>query len=143
MMNTPVTTRFRYPYEEFAEHMRAMKMVQAWEYTARFGHLGNAQTARANCARVVEYFSDSYPNPKEAVFKADIFLSIYDYIGRNVAHLSRKDLMERLESGMLSVDQALLRAVHHVFTVAAQPASVDPKKVLALALAFKLIGTAV
>jgi hypothetical protein len=142
MMNTPVAQRFGYSYEEFAGHLRAMKMVRAWEDTSRFGHLGDAQTARAHCARVVEYFSDSYEDPKEAVFKADIFLSIYDYIGRNAARLSRKDLMETLEGGMLSVEPALLRAVHHVFTVAAQPASTDPKKVLALALALKAIEPA-
>jgi hypothetical protein len=129
--------RFGYPYEEFLDHVRAMRTVREWEYTSRFGHLGSAQTSRANGARVVEYFSDSYEDQKEAVYKADLFLSIYDYIGRHAPLFARKNLVERLEDTLLSVDPALLRAVHFVFSVGSSPAKVDAKKVLALAKAFK------
>jgi len=116
-----------------------MRTVREWEYTSRFGHLGSTQTCRANNARVVEYFADSYADQKEAVQKAEVFLSIYDYIGRNAALFSRKDLMEAAEGGVFSVDQALLRAVHFVFSAAARPASVEPRQVLALAKAFRAI----
>jgi hypothetical protein len=130
---------FRYPYEEFADHIKAMTMVQAWEETSRFGHVGTAQTSRANISRVVEYFSDSYEDAKEAVQKADMFLSIFDYLGRNEALFLRKDLMERAPGGLLLVEPALLRAVHYVFTVASRPGSVDPKKVLNLARALEAV----
>ena len=129
--------RLCYPYEEFADHMKAMRTVREWEYTSRFGHLGTDQTSRANSARVVEYFFDSYVDKKEAVHKAELFLSIYDYIGRHQDLFSQKGLMEKLESGPLSVETALLRAIHHVFTVIPRPAEVEPKKVLALAKAFQ------
>jgi len=130
---------FRYPYEEFADHIKAMTMVQAWEETSRFGHLGAAQTSRANISRVIEYFSDSYPDPKEAVEKAEMFLSIYDYLGRHAVLFARKELIERSPGGVLLVEPALLRAVHYLFTVASRPASVDVKKVLNLAKAFDAV----
>src|SRR5579864_7192205 len=75
-LSTSVDLRFRYPYEEFMDHVRAMKTVRDWEYTQRFGHVGTSQDSRANSARVVEYFSDSYSDSKEAVRKAELFLSI-------------------------------------------------------------------
>jgi len=139
MSKTSLAPTWRYPYEEFADHLKAMPMVQRWEYTARFGHLGSAQTSRANIARVVEYFSDCYPHPKEAVWKADVFLSVYDYIGRHAALFAKKGLLETLESGTLSAEPALLHAVHYVFTLPVRPESVPPKKVLALAQALREI----
>ena len=98
MVKMAVELRLRYPYEEFADHLRAMKTVREWQYTSRFGHLGKLQTSMANSARTVEYFSDSYPDQKEAVRKAEVFLSINDYIARHAALFCRKDLMEELET---------------------------------------------
>ena len=138
-LKTSLALRTGYPYEEFADHIKAMKTVREWEYTLRFGHLGKDQTSRANNARVVEYFSDSYESPKEAIRKADLFLSIYDYIGRHAAFFSRKDLMEKVDSSLFVVEPTLLRAVHYVFTAAARPEGVEPKKVLGLVKAFKEI----
>src|SRR5579872_2473885 len=54
-LNTSIDLRFSYPFEEFMDHVRAMKTVRDWEYTLRFGHVGAAQNSRANSARVVEY----------------------------------------------------------------------------------------
>jgi hypothetical protein len=139
MVKTSVELRLRYPYEEFADHLKAMKTVRQWEYTSRFGHLGRAQTSLANSARIVEYFSDSYQNQKEAVHKAEVFLSIYDYIGRHAALFSRKGLMEEADDGLFSVEPALLRAVHLLFTAADQPTGIIPKKVITLAKAFQEI----
>jgi len=119
------------------DHVRAMRTVRDWEYTQRFGHLGSAQNSRANGARVVEYFSDSYSDQKEAVRKAELFLSIYDYIGRNAAFFCRKGLVEELASSLLSVDPALLRAVHFVFTLSDKPQNIHLKRVWNLARAFK------
>lgn len=137
MSRTSQVLGLRYPYEEFADHVKAMKTVREWEYTSRFGHLGAAQTSRANAARVLEYFSDSYEDQKEAVHKAQVFLSVHDYIGRHVTLFARKGLLEQLEDGLLSVDPALLRAAHHIFTIRAEATRLDPKRVLALARAFK------
>jgi hypothetical protein len=128
---------FAYPYEEFLDHIKAMRTVREWEYTSRFGHLGSAQTSRANSARVLEYFSDCYDEQKEAVHKAELFLSIYDYIGRHAVVFSRKDLLEDVDGNLFSVDRSLLRAVHFVFTAVARSADTDPKKVIILAKAFK------
>jgi hypothetical protein len=139
MVKTAIELRLRYPYEEFADHLRAMKTVREWEYTSRFGHLGRIQTSMANSARIVEYFSDSYPDQTEAVRKAEVFLSINDYIARHATIFSRKNLMEELEVNAFSADPALLRAVHYVFTAADRPASIFPKKVVSLAKAFQEI----
>src|SRR5213595_3447403 len=95
MVKTAVELRLRYPYEEFADHMKAMKTVRQWEHTSRFGELGGSQTSRANNARVLEYFFDCCADQTEAVHKAELFLSIYDYIGRNASLFSRKGLLER------------------------------------------------
>jgi hypothetical protein len=127
---------FRYPYAEFAEHVRAMRTVRQWEYTWRFGHLGSAQTSRAHSARVLEYFSDCYKDQLEAVFKAELLLCICDYIGRHRPFFASKQMVEAEGGSLFSVDSGLLRAVHHLFTTSAQPSAVDPKKVLALAKAF-------
>ena len=139
MVKTAVELRLRYPYAEFADHLRAMKTVREWEYTSRFGHLGRVQTSMANSARVVEYFSDSYQDQKEAVRKAEVFLCIYDYIGRHANSFARKALIEELESSHFVVDPALLRAVHHIFTVSPRPEIIAPKKVINLAKAFQEI----
>ena len=127
-----------YPYEEFAGHMKAMRTVRTWEHTSRFGHVGKEQSSRANNARVVEYFFDSYQDKREAVHKAEVLLSIYDYIGRHVDLFTKKGFVEILEGGPFSVESALLRAVHHVFTVVERPSCVDPKQVIALATAFEI-----
>src|SRR6266705_2600733 len=110
-LKTSLASRFHYSFEEFVDHIKAMRTVREWEYTSRFGHLGNEQTSRANSARVVEYFFDSYIDKKEAVHKAELFLSIYDYIGRHQELFSQRALMEKLDSGPLSVDSGLLRAI--------------------------------
>jgi len=125
------------------DHVRAMRTVRDWEYTQRFGHLGSAQNSRANSARVVEYFSDSYSDQKEALRKAGLFLCIYDYIGRNASFFSRKGLVEELASCLLSVDPALLRAVHCVFTLSDKPENIHLKRVWNLARAFKELEPAV
>src|SRR5437899_3238050 len=139
LSQTSAPPRLRYPYEEFADHIRAMKLVRQWEYTARFGHLGESQTSQANNARVLEYFSDCYDDQKEAIHKAELFLSIYDYIARNASLFSRKRLLDR-DAENFSADPALLRAVHHIFTVAESPANVPAKGVLHLARAFQRIS---
>src|SRR6476620_6317800 len=131
VFKTGLEVTFAYPYEEFAGHMRAMQTVRTWEHTSRFGHVGKEQTSRANNARVVEYFFDSYTDKREAVQKAEILLSIYDYIGRNAELFITKGFVEILEGGPFSVESALLRAVHHVFTVVDRPSCVDPKQVIA------------
>jgi hypothetical protein len=131
------TESFRYPYEEFADHVKAMRTVREWEDTCRFGHLGRDQSSRANSARAVEYFADTYQNSKEAIYKAGIFLSIYDYIGRHERFFLRHSLMERSGGELVLVEPALLRAVHLAFTGTTPGASVNPKKVLALAKAIK------
>ena len=126
-----------YPYEEFVEHLKAMKTVREWEDTSRFGYVGKAQTSRANNARVVEYFSDCYDDRHEAIRKAELFLSIHDYIGRNAAVFCRNRMLEELAAGYYEVHSALLRAVHHAFTLSRASDSVAPEDVLNLARAFE------
>jgi hypothetical protein len=133
---------FRYSFEEFTDHIKAMRTVRQWEYTSRFGHLGKVQTSRANSARVLEYFSDSYQDRKEALYKAELFLSINDYIGRHAEVFARKDLVEELAGNEFSVRLELLRAVHYAFSVSPQAADLPPKKVLALARALGRIDEA-
>jgi hypothetical protein len=140
VFNTLPELHFRYPYEEFADHIKAMRTVRQWEETSRFGYVGNEQTSRANSARVLEYFSDTYSDRREAVFKAGLFLSIYDYIGRHVEQFSKKDWVEKLEGGLFSVESGLLRAVHFAFTNSDRPETTDPRKVVNLAKAFKELG---
>jgi hypothetical protein len=141
-LNTSLLSQFRYPYEEFNDHVKAMKTVQKWEHTLRFGHLGREQTSRANSARVLEYFSDSYTDQKEALHKADLFLCMYDYIGRNALLFSRKALLEQTANGLFSVEPALLRAVHFAFTVPDRPEEISPKRILNLARAFRELDPA-
>jgi len=66
-----------------------------------------------------------------------LFLSIYDYIGRNAGFFCRKGLLEELATSFLSVDTALLRAVHFVFTLPGKPEQIPHKRVWNLARAFK------
>jgi len=141
-VNTYSAQQIWYPYEEFSDHLKAMKTVREWEDTSRFGHVGKAQTSRANNARIVEYFSDCYADQCEAVRKAELFLCIHDYIARNAAIFSRKEMVEETGSGQYAVDPALLRAVHHAFTAPGQPENLAPKKVLTLARAFEQIQPA-
>jgi hypothetical protein len=136
-VNTTAPPIYRYPYEEFADHIKAMRTVSEWEYTSRFGHLGHEQTNRARSARVLEYFSDCYDDQKEAVHKAGLFLSIHDYIGRNVDYFRRKGLVEEEDGGVFLVEPNLLRAVHHAFTARAAAANIPPKRLLALTRAYQ------
>lgn len=130
---------FFYPYEEFSDHIKAMKTVQRWEHTSRFGAVGHVQSSRANNARVLEYFSDCYPDQNEAVHKAELFLSIYDYIARNASLFGRKNLLER-QGSTFSVEGSLLRAVHHIFTACPEPVIVPTRRVIYLARAFDRIA---
>lgn len=114
-----------------------MRTVKEWEYTSRFGHLGTAQTNSARSARVIEYFTDSYQDQKQAIYKAGIFLSIHDYIGRHVALFIRKGMVEEVESGSYLVEPNLLRAVHYTFITAGERAVIPPQKILNLARAFQ------
>jgi hypothetical protein len=136
-LKTSLALRSGYSYEEFADHLTAMRMVRSWEYTSRFGHVGSSQTSRANNARVVEYFSDSYQDQKEAVLKAELFLSICDYIGRHAGLFISKKFIDKLPGGQLVVEPALLRAIHHVFSSGLSPTSRDPRRILMLAKAFE------
>src|SRR4030095_10537699 len=126
MSHTSWPSRFAYPFEEFCDHMRAMKTVREWEYTSRFGQLGKNQTKQANNARVVDYFCDCYQDSAEALRKAEVFLSVCDYFARNSEVFTKRGLVEDEGHGLLSVDPALLRAVHHVFTSAASSLAGDP-----------------
>src|SRR6266478_333978 len=96
-LKTSLAQKPGYPYEEFADHLKAMKMVREWEDTTRFGHLGNDQTNRAHIARVLEYFSDSYETQAEVIFKAEVFLKICDYLGRHSEEFSTQNLSETME----------------------------------------------
>lgn len=129
--------RFPYPYDEFAGHVKAMKTVREWEYTSRFGFLGKDQTHKANASRAIEYFSDCYDDLKEAYYKVDVFLSVYDYIGRHESLYLKYDLLEKGADGTVLVEAGLLRAVHHAFTALSDGEDANPKKVLALATAFR------
>ena len=122
------------------DHVRAMQTVRNWQYTQRFGHVGAAQDSRSNNARVLEYFSDSSADHREALHKAELFLSIYDYLGRNAAFFAKKGLLERLDRGLLSVEPALLRSVHFVFTNStAAPNPIPPRKLVNLARSFQAL----
>jgi hypothetical protein len=127
--------RFPYSYEEFAGHLRAMKTVREWEFTSRFGYVGQSQTTQANTSRVIEYFTDSYTNPAEALHKAEMFLSISDYLVRYAEVFGKRKLIDREADGSMSVDSALLRAVHYLFTSVSRPAEVEAGKVMDLARA--------
>jgi hypothetical protein len=140
MSATALEQQFRYPYEEFAESIKAMPLVRRWEYTSRFGYVGTAQNSRANNARVVEYFSDCYSDSKEALYKAELFLSMCDYLGRHAAVFTRKQLLEIEANGVMSVESALLRAVHSLFLIAADPTNTNPKKLLPLVRALQDIA---
>lgn len=118
------------------DHVRAMKTVQQWEETTRFGHLGRDQTSRANTSRVLEYFSDCYADPREALFKAELFLSIYDYIGRHASVFVKKGVVEELGNNLFSVDRSVLRAVHFAYTLSNRPLKISAKSILHLARAF-------
>ena len=140
-VKTSLAPQFRYSYEEFMDHVRAMRTVQEWEETMRFGHVGKHQTSRANNARILEYFSDSYDNQKEALSKAEVFLSISDYIGRNAGFFSKRRLLEDQGNGLLRAEPALLRSVHFAFTTAERTDELSPKKIWNLARAFRELET--
>ena len=140
-MKTSLAAQFRYPFEEFMDHVRAMRTVQEWEETVRFGYVGRHQTSRANNARVLEYFSDSYADQKEALLKAEVFLSISDYIGRNAAFFSKRRLLEDQGNGLLRAEPALLRSVHFAFTRPERIDEVSPKRISNLARAFRELET--
>ena len=142
MANTASTSLYHYHYEEFKEHLKAMRTVREWEYTSRFGEVGRAQTSWANNARVVEYFSDIYSDSKEAIQKADLFLRMHDYIARHAAALGNTRMIEQSNPDDLAVDPALLRAVHHLFTSSSRPSSIEPAKVLVLAKAYEQVERA-
>lgn len=142
MSDTTLALRFRYPYEEFADNIKAMRMVRHWEDTSRFGHLGTAQTSRANSARVLEFFLDSCPDQKEAVYKAEVFLLICDYLARHTPIFARKGMVDLEEGSVISAEPALLRAVHYLFTAGARPPITHPKKVLSLARALNVVSHA-
>ena len=133
---------FQYPFEEFHDHVKAMKSVRGWEHTTLFGELGTAQTSRTNSARVIEYFSDCYPDIKEIGHKSNCFLQIHDYVGANVKLFTKRRLLEMRDKNLALIDCALYRAVHFLFTSDSIPSICTtgrPELVADLAEAFKAI----
>ena len=112
-------------------------MVRGWEFTNRFGHLGPAQTSHANSARILEYFSDCYADRREALRKAELFLSIHDYIGRNAEIFCTSKLLDTIGADRYEIEPALLRAVHFAFTTPGVPDDFTPKRIVLLAKAFE------
>jgi hypothetical protein len=141
-MPSPSTgLRFSYSYEELVDHLSAMRTVCEWEETRRFGHVGTGQSTVSHVARVLDYFSDSYENLDEAVFKAERFLAICDYLARNRELFSREAMIETEGQGDFAIDTALLRWVHNFFTSGARAASAGAEKVVFPAKAFKTLQT--
>ena len=136
-MNAATGQDILYSYEEFADNLKAMDMVRGWEFTNRFGHLGDAQNSQANSARIVEYFSDCYGDWREAFRKAEVFLSIHDYIGRNAGLFCSSKLLDEIAADRYEVEPALLRAVHYAFTTPGVPQDFTPKGIILLAKAFE------
>jgi hypothetical protein len=131
--------KFPYPYEEFAQHLDAMKQVQKWEDTVLFGNLADRNPSSANSARIIEYFNDTYSDAKEVIQKSNCFMQIHGYIGKHLHFFKRKGLLWPGEKGMTTIDRNLFRAVHFIFTeqkISIKPDEVDAKKVFILAKAF-------
>src|SRR5262245_58711504 len=138
-MSTAKASRYWYPYEEFADNMRAMRTVRQWEYTWKFGYLGHSHDNKAEIARTLEYFSDSYLDRAEALCKAELFLTICDYVALHASFFSSQGMIDTEVEGELCAESALLRAIHHVFTALAGARGTDPNKVLNLARALKAL----
>jgi hypothetical protein len=138
-MSTAIASRYGYPYEEFVDHMRAMKTVRQWEFTWRFGYLGPSRDNQAEVARTLEYFFDSYADQTEALFKAERFLSICDYTALHVSFFAGRNLVETEADGSVTAEPALLRAIHYIFTALASPRGTDPRKVVDLARSLKAL----
>jgi hypothetical protein len=137
-MTTAATARqFRYTFCEFLDHLKAMHMVRQWEYTTRFGDVGTSQTKEAHDARLLEYFADCYKDKSEAFYKARLYRSICDYIGRNAGLFSKHDFVARENSGSFSVEPALLRAVHYAFSSGVGHPHMEPKQMAIAAAALK------
>jgi len=119
-----------------------MRLVCEWEHTARFGQVGKAQSTGAHVARGMEYFSDAYEDSAEALYKAERFLAICDYLARNQEVFSREGMIEKEGDGAYAVDPGLVRSAHRRFTAGARGASAEPDKVLFPAKAFKALDPA-
>jgi len=119
------------------EHLSAMRLVCEWENTARFGEVGKDQSTSAHVARVMEYFSDTYADSAEALYKAERFLTICDFLARNQEVFSREGMIEKEGDGAYAVDPGLVRSAHRRFTSGA-----EPDKVLFPAKAFRLLEPA-
>jgi hypothetical protein len=141
-MSTATASIYAYPYEEFADNMRAMRTVRQWEYTSRFGYVGPSHDTESEIARTLEYFSDCYPDPAEAFRKAEQFLSICDYVALHLSFFSNKGMTDTEEGGSVCAEPALLRAIHYVFTALGGTRGTEPKKVLNLARTLKALEEA-
>lgn len=132
-----------YSFEEFESHLDAMKQVYKWEDSVMFGDLKKRDPNSAHSARVIEYFSDTYPDTKEMGYKSMSFMNIHDYVGQHRKLFESKDLLEEgTDEGWVRVDRMLWRAVHFIFTnqkLSKQPDEISPRRVARLALAFKNI----
>jgi len=131
---------FSYSFEEFSSNLKAMEQVQNWEYTTIFGHLGNRDPASANMARVIEYFSDTYLNRKEAGQKEFCFSEIHEYIFEHKDFFFRRGLMTKKQDGFVSINSSLFRAVHYLFTSKAiqfTPRNVSARQIAKLAKDFE------
>ena len=134
---------FPYPFEEFSQHIDAMKLVQKWEDTTLFGNLTDRDANSANSARIIDYFNDTYSDKKEVAHKSMCFMQIHDYIGKHLQHFKKEELLSPGENGMVSIDHNLFRAVHFIFTeqsIPIKPEEINPRNVSNLALGFRHIA---
>lgn len=134
--------RFPYSYEEFCDHLAAMKQVTQWEYlhfTDPPTEVGTSQTESARTGRILEYFSDTYKNPLEAIDKSRLFTSVFEYIAGHKRYFAWRGLLKIQKGRTVGMNSALLRAVHFALMAAGMDSKIKRRKIANLAKAFLAI----
>ena len=134
--------QIEYTFQEFRDHVKAMRHVLDYEVIFSGGpllHIGSDKSFDLNILRVFDYMNQIYTDKDEINFKTIRFLLILTYIAE---HLGEFDTGNFAVKGSLQalLGEHLLKAVHHIFTsneLGKLGHGPEPKYVLELAASFE------
>jgi hypothetical protein len=119
----PATKEWTYTVDEFLDHFRALPIVRKYEHISR--PLGSAEQVEVrddqcfeiNALRIMDYFSQIYPQEEEAREKSVLFILMLSHLAKHRESYDSERFAvftDTDEASMISV--SLLRAIHHHFT---------------------------
>jgi len=138
---TLLSCDYPYSFEEFQSQSEAISQVSSPQFfDLSAPPSGPLNPKIDNTARIGKYFSEHYPDGREANQKTVMFIAIHGYASLHYWRLRLHGLVKRIgDERKLFVSQGVLRAVHFAMTKLGADAGFGTGKIVKLAKAFNAL----